>query len=136
MCEYRFAKEKDLEELSSLYRLCFPEMVNSIRGNCCYRDNILVATIDNVIVGMVTLDYLFDNFLNEKYVYINNLCVHPDYQGKGIGMSLMETAGKMAKDNSCKYIKLTSNKRRKTAHKLYNKLGFEVYDTVVFKKNI
>lgn len=136
MCEYRFMRESDLEEVSSLYRLCFPEMVSAIKGECKYRDNILVAILDRKIVGMVTLDYLFDNFLNERYVYINNLCVHPDYQGKGMGKELMEKALETAGEMECRSAKLTSSRKRVAAHKLYNGLGFEIYDTVVFKKNI
>lgn len=135
MLEYRFMTENDLEETTKLYKECFPEMVKYI-NTINYRDNILLAIIDNKIVGMVTIDYLYDNFLNEKYAYINNVCVSTNYRGKKIGYNLMLRCEEIAKKENCKYIKLTSNKNRIAAHKLYNNLNYKIYDTTVFKKNI
>lgn len=121
MIKYRFMNENDIEEASKLYIECFPEMV-AYMSKITYRDNILLALIDDKIIGMLTIDYLFDNFLNEKYAYINNVCVNPNYRNNRVGYNLMLECEKIVKENNCKYIKLTSNKKRKAAHKLYNNL--------------
>lgn len=136
MLEFRFMNEKDLKAASEIFTKCFYKECNGRCGDIKYRDNILLALLNNKVVGMVTIDYLFDNFLNEKYAYINNLCVDIDYQKKNIGYELMIKCIEICKSNGCNYMKLTSNKERVAAHKLYSKLGFEIYDTVVFKKNI
>ena len=85
---FRFMKESDLNEVSILYELCFPEACMKKERKVTYRDGILIAILDNKIVGMLTIDYLNDNFLDEKCAYINNVCVHPEYQGRGIGYDL------------------------------------------------
>ena len=136
MLNFRFMKEYDLDDVISIYEKCFYDECNGKCENVKYRDGILLALIDNRIVGMVTIDYLYDNFLNEKYAYINNLCVDISYQNRNIGYELMNECEKVCRENGCKYIKLTSNKKRISAHRLYNKLGFQIYDTTVFKKNI
>lgn len=87
----------------------------SITSKITYRDNILLALIDDKIIGMLTIDYLFDNFLNEKYTYINNVCVNPNYRNNRVGYNLMLECEKKVKENNCKYIKLTSNREKSGA---------------------
>ena len=47
---------------------------------------------------------------------------------------LMEELLAIAKSRSAKFVSLTSNPKRKAAHKLYEKLGFVKVKTNMFKK--
>lgn len=136
MIEFRLMAEEDLEEVSLIYEICFPEMCKNKRRKVSYRDGVLLAMVDSKIVGMATIDYLDDNFLGEKIAYISNFCIIPEYRGRGIGYRLMKECERRAKEMGATMMELTSNKTRIFAHKLYKKCGFYTYDTVVFKKNI
>ncbi len=135
MLQFRFMKEEDLEEANKIYEECFPE--NGAKERIVtYRDGVLLAISDNHIVGMVTIDYLIDNFSGEKCAYISNVCISPFHQRRGIAYEMMRECEKICRRNGMNAMKLTSNKKRVAAHKLYEKCGFTVYDTSVFKKNI
>lgn len=136
MIDFRFMNETDLNDVIKIYEKCFPLECGGKCENVKYRDGILLAIIDNNIVGMATIDYIFDNFLNEKIAYINNVCVDPKLQNNGIGKAIMNECERICKSNGCTKLQLTSTKKRLGAHKLYTTLGFYIYETTVFKKNI
>lgn len=136
MLKFRFMEENDLNEANKIYEACFAKEILDRKRKATYRDNVLLAILDEKIVGMLTIDYMDDNFLNEKTAHINNVCVMPEYQNMGIAYKMMIECEKICKKNSVQVMKLTSNKNRRAAHKVYNKCAFEIYDTVVFKKNI
>lgn len=130
--EIREYKKEDSKELLNLFNKCF---------NCDYKvidmeptGMIYVVVIDNKIVGMATIDILNDIFKNIKYGYVNNVCIHPDYQGQGLSKKLMNKILEYGISNNLEYIMLTSNKKRIAAHGLYKSMGYEIVDTCVFKK--
>lgn len=136
MTRFRFMEENDLDAVTQIYERCFPAECNGKCENAKYRENVLLAIVNDTIVGMVTIDYLYDNFLNEKTGYITNVCVDPSFQNKRIGYAIMAECEKICQKERCMRMQLTSNRKRIFAHKLYSKLGFYIYDTEVFKKNI
>lgn len=76
--------------------------------------------IDKKIVGFVVMA---GTSAGENHIL--NLCVHPDYQRRGIGKSLMEFAMHQAKArhaSSIMYLEVRRSNRN--AIFLYNKLGF------------
>lgn len=56
---------------------------------------------------------------------IENVHVHADHRGNGIGTAMMTWAIETCRDNGCGMVQLTSNKVRDKAHKFYKELGFE-----------
>ena len=136
MLSFRFMKETDLEVANEIYEDCFAKEILGKDREVFYRDNVLLAILDKKIVGMLSIDYMDDNFLDERTAYISNVCVMPEYQNMGIAYKMMMECENICKANRVQVMKLTSNKARKAAHKVYDKCAFEVYDTVVFKKNI
>ncbi len=125
-------KKEDNKELLELFNICFNKDFEDVTMNPTGK--IFVYELDNKIVGMLTLDILNDIFKSINYGYINNVCVNPMYGGKGIGDALMKYTEQFARNNNCKYIMLTSNKKRVFAHKLYLKNNYEIVDTCVFKR--
>lgn len=136
MLKFRFMEETDLNDANKIYETCFTEEILGKKRAASYRDNVLLAILDGKIVGMLTIDYMYDNFLNEKTAYISNVCVMPEYQNMGIAYKMMLKCENICKKNNVQIMELTSNKNRKAAHKVYNRCAFKIYDTVVFKKNI
>lgn len=122
----------DNKQVIDLYNKCFSYNCNKINLNPT--GTILILLENNKIIGMGTLDVINDIFKGIKYGYLNNICIDPEYQGKGLGNYLLKELEKLAIKKECKYLMLTSNKNRIIAHKLYLKNGYEIIDTCVFKK--
>lgn len=55
---------------------------------------------------------------------LENVHVHADYRGKGIGGELVKWAIERCRDKGCKMVQLTSNAKRLDAHRFYQRLGF------------
>ena len=55
---------------------------------------------------------------------IEDVAVHPEAQGQGIGRALMEHAMQLAREAGCYKLALSSNQRREQAHAFYERLGF------------
>lgn len=60
-----------------------------------------------------------------KFAIVDNVVVHPEHQGKGIGKCLMDEAMRISQKNGCYKLMLSSNIRREDAHRFYEKLGFQ-----------
>ncbi len=54
--------------------------------------------------------------------------VHVDnaWRSNGIGSQMMSWAIALAKERSCRRLQLTTNKKRKDAHRFYERLGFKL----------
>ena len=83
---------------------------------------ILKATSDGVIVGSVRGQLTEDNSC-----YIGRLMVHPDFQKRGIGSRLLQAIQDEFKQVK-RYI-LATGQASVDNIRLYNKLGFNQYDT-------
>lgn len=67
---------------------------------------------------------------------IEDIVVHKDHRGKGLGKILMKELIEIAKKKNIKSIHLTSKPTRVAAHNLYKTLGFEQRDTGVYVLNL
>ncbi len=56
---------------------------------------------------------------------LESVHVRPEYRGKGLGGRMVSHALVFAKGQGAGMMELTSNKRRKDAHRFYENLGFE-----------
>lgn len=56
---------------------------------------------------------------------VEDVAVHPEAQGRGIGRALMARAMALARDRGCYKLALSSNARRREAHAFYERLGFQ-----------
>jgi len=56
---------------------------------------------------------------------VEDVAVHPDAQGQGVGRALMHAAMARARAAGCYKLALTSNLKRVDAHAFYDSLGFE-----------
>lgn len=135
---------KDIEkcaQVDSLLHILAPSMpsVNESRLRALLGDEsfqlFVAEDSDGILSGMLTLTCC-QTLARNKY-WIEDVIVRPEYRGKGIGRALVEAAIGHVKDNDGHaVIYLTSNPSRQAARALYRSVGFEDYDTGVFRITI
>lgn len=92
---------------------------------------IVKETPTQKIAGMVTL--IVYRIPDTTKGSIEDLVVSESFRGNGLGEKLLMAAIEKAKVLGVRTLMLTSNPSRVAANKLYQKLGFEHYETNVYK---
>ena len=65
--------------------------------------------------------------------WIEDVVVDSSVRGRGVGEALTEEAVRIAQARGARTIDLTSRRSRQAAHRLYEKVGFAVRDTSVYR---
>jgi len=93
--------------------------------------SLLTARDDGgVIVGMLTLiHYRAPTGIRAR---IEDVVVDESARGKGIAVELLQRALSLAREKGADGAALTSNARREAANRLYQKMGFKIWETNVY----
>ena len=88
--------------------------------------NLLVAEGGGKVVGTMTL-LIMPNLAHHTcpWAVVENLIIDSRHRGQKVGKMLMEHAITRAKEAGCYKLILTSNKKRRGAHRFYRSLGLE-----------
>ncbi|MDI6809033.1 MAG: GNAT family N-acetyltransferase [Candidatus Eisenbacteria bacterium] len=88
--------------------------------------HIYVAVNDGTIVGTFAL-LIMDNLAHKGTPsgIVEDVVVHRDWQGRGLGKQMMEYAMLKCREAGCYKLVLSSNVSRERAHKFYESLGFK-----------
>lgn len=102
----------------------------------CSDSNIILMVVkdDRDIVGMASL-YLLPK-IGKINGLVEDVIVDESYRGQGLGEKLMRLLLAEAKRAGVQSVSLTSRSHRAAAHKLYEKLGFTLQETNVFKLSL
>jgi ribosomal protein S18 acetylase RimI-like enzyme len=95
-------------------------------------DSVLfVARLDGHVVGALTLAmYQIPTGLK---AWIEDVVVDASARGHGVGEALNEAALAEARRRGAKHVSLTSRPSREAANRLYRRIGFEPYETNVYR---
>lgn len=86
---------------------------------------VLLARLEGRPVGTLTLFVLpLLGHAGANEALVEDVAVHPDTQGSGVGRALIEEAMRRASKAGCYKLALSSNLRRESAHAFYEHLGF------------
>lgn len=96
--------------------------------------HLFVAEEEGHIIGCATL-CIFHSPTGRKGS-VEDVVVHPDWQRKGVGRSLLNALLQQARELSPITLQLTSRPERQAARALYASLGFEQKDTGFFKLSL
>ena len=120
-----------LHELSQTLGIIDRDRVNRLLNEDSL--TLFAAEDDNGrFTGMLTLTFC-PTLTGDKY-WIEDVIVHDEFRGQGIGKALVKAAVSHVKQSGQPYrIYLTSNPSRTAARNLYRSEGFEEYDTGVFR---
>lgn len=87
---------------------------------------VLLAELNGRAVGTLTLFILpLLAHRGRPEAVVEDVAVHPEAQGHGVGRLLMHDAMRRAQARGCYKLALSSNLRRTEAHAFYDHLGFE-----------
>jgi GNAT superfamily N-acetyltransferase len=131
----REATEEDLPQILALYaqpgvddgRVLSLGEARRIRARMGqYPDyRLYAAVLDERVVGTFAL-LIMDNLahLGAPSAILEDVMVHPDSQGRGIGRAMVRYAMARSREAGCYKLLLSSNLKRERAHGFYEKLGF------------
>lgn len=97
----------------------------------CDANTVLVARVRSEIVGTLTL-VMFPVPAGLR-ARIEDVVVDESARGHGVGAALTEEALRLAKREGARTVDLTSRPSRKAANRLYERLGFEARESLVYR---
>lgn len=89
---------------------------------------------EEVAIGMAWLNVVHEP--GRTTGVVNDVVVDPAYRGRGLGEMLMGALEDQAIRVGCTRLKLTSRPSRKSAHRLYEKMGYKKRETDVFQRDL
>jgi ribosomal protein S18 acetylase RimI-like enzyme len=92
---------------------------------------LFVAEIDGEVVGSLTL--AFYRIPTGVKAWIEDVVVDDVARGQGVGEALNRAALAEAAHRGAKNVSLTSRASREAANRLYQRLGFEPYETNLYR---
>jgi ribosomal protein S18 acetylase RimI-like enzyme len=95
---------------------------------------LLVARAEDQIVGMATL--ILAPIPTGFHAYVEAVVVDEAHRGSGIAGRLVDAALDAAARAGADHVELTSHRRREAANRLYQRLGFSVRETNVYRYSV
>ncbi|MEY2973778.1 MAG: hypothetical protein RIR49_198 [Actinomycetota bacterium] len=92
---------------------------------------LFLADLDGVVVGSLTL--AFYRIPTGLKAWIEDVVVDESARGHGVGEALNLAAIDEARARGAKNVSLTSRPSREAANRLYRRLGFEPYETNLYR---
>jgi ribosomal protein S18 acetylase RimI-like enzyme len=94
-------------------------------------NRVLIARIDGEIVGTLTL--VMFPIPTGLRAWVEDVVVDAGARGKGVGAALTNEAVRLARADGARTVDLTSRPSREAANRLYERLGFELRDSKVYR---
>jgi ribosomal-protein-alanine N-acetyltransferase len=122
----RRMREEDLGEVRAIEVLSFPNpwSESTFRGEIqnapISRPLVVIRRPEERVVGYIIYWHIGED------VQINNVAVHPDVRGKGVGEALLRFVIEKVRDKGATFISLEVRMSNTAAQALYRKLGFDV----------
>jgi GNAT superfamily N-acetyltransferase len=85
---------------------------------------IYCATAGDSIIGMVNVLFTISTAEGGRAAWLEDMVVHPDWRGKGIGQQLLLEATNQARAAGCSRLTLLTDAGNRSAIRFYEKAGF------------
>ena len=95
---------------------------------------VFIARVDGTIVGSLTL--AFYRIPTGLKAWIEDVVVDDAARGHGIGRRLNEAALDAARERGAKNVSLTSRSSREAANRLYQRIGFQLRETNLYRYDL
>jgi ribosomal protein S18 acetylase RimI-like enzyme len=94
-------------------------------------NRVLVARVDGEIVGVLTL--VMFPIPTGLRAWVEDVIVDEAARGRGVGAALTQEAVRLANADGARTVDLTSRPSREAANRLYERLGFQLRDSKVYR---
>jgi len=152
----RKARQEDVAQVAEIFRRCTDFMIQQgIRQwNYTYplvshvaldvqNESAFLMESEDQIVAAITLDHTQDSQYKDIHWHINDrlplvihrLAVMPEFQGRGIAGTLCRFAEAVAKERSCRSIRLDAYSLNPSSNHLYVRLGYKRASGVCYFHN-
>ena len=153
MIKIELAKIEDLQRVKTIAEACAADMISKnifqwnekypsrdVFKNDIINNSLYISKQGDVITGCIVIstkkDQVYKNidWLSKDYmnIYIHRLAVHPNYQKKGIGKTLMTFAEEYARINDFKSIRLDTFSKNIRNNKFYKSRNYNQLGNVFF----
>lgn len=89
---------------------------------------LLAETPQPEAVGLALFFMDYSTWRGQYGIYVLDLAIAPDWQGRGLGRQLLSGAAALAHKAGCTYLKLAADRENERALGFYGRLGFTVAD--------
>ena len=129
----RMYESKDLDKVNEILKESFNTEKKEFND-----DNFteIVSLCDGEISGYLYLTKVYNPIKNIYYCLVDYVCVSSKYRGTGTSDELIKFAIKISKKMGASYMQLTCAPFREKAHKLYERNGFKIAETDLFRKEL
>ena len=142
------ATHTDMDVLTDLLCILFtqeadfkPERFKQMKALELIIDNpdkgfILTARIDNKVVGMVSILKLISTAEGGEVGILEDMIVHPDYHGRGIGSELIKYAIKESEKQQLARLTLLTDSTNQDAIEFYRKHEFRLSAMIPMRRSL
>lgn len=142
----RPAVSSDIEALTSLLKILFTveedfffnrtlqrrglELMLSNERGC-----VLVAEVNGQVAGMCSGQLTISTAEGGPALLLEDMIVHEEYRGRGLGMQLIEKVAEWGKTNGASRLQLLADRNNSPALGFYNKLGWQITELICLRKH-
>lgn len=125
-----FCLEKDFDFNASLQWQGLKLMVDHAQG--C----VLVAEVNGRVVGMCSGQLTVSTAEGGPALLVEDVVVHEDFRGEGVGSLLMERLGEWAKTKGVSRLQLLADRNNQPALEFYRKKGWRSTELICLRKRL
>ena len=124
----RLATQGDAEAIHDLTHLAYSKWVpligrNPLPMNVDYKEALKIHRFDLLYINQ-NLAALLETYPAEDCLFLENLCVSPEFQRRGLGKILLKHAEEIARETGHTSIRLDTNKLFTGNVELYHRTGY------------
>lgn len=95
---------------------------------------IWLIVIDNKIAGYIVLTFCYSFEFKGKTAFVDELFLHEDFRGKGVGGEVLDFTDQQAEELQLKALHLEVERHNEKGKRLYIKKGFKEHERALMTK--